>query len=84
MFSFSVYQVLYPGINFSALQVSDQCVKLHKEGWFKSQAEASGVITLVDPRVSSDSTTNLTSCKSDANACKMNFMTQSTLVSVLS
>ncbi len=34
------------------LQVSDQCVKLCKEGWFKSQAEASGVITLVDPRVS--------------------------------
>lgn len=34
-----------------ALQVSDQCVKLYKEGWFRSQPEPSGILTLVDPRV---------------------------------
>ena len=34
------------------MQVSDQCVKLVKAGWFDQQQEPSGVSTLTDPKVS--------------------------------
>ena len=34
------------------MQVSDQCVKLVKAGWFDQQKEPSGVSTLTDPKVS--------------------------------
>lgn len=34
------------------MQVSDQCVKLVKAGWFDQQREPSGVSTLTDPKVS--------------------------------
>ena len=35
------------------LQVSDQCVKLVKAGWFDVQKEPSGVSTLTNPKVRS-------------------------------
>lgn len=38
------------------MQVSDQCVKLVKAGWFDQQQEPSGVSTLTDPKVSSKHT----------------------------
>ena len=34
-----------------SMQVSKQCVKLVKEGWFDLQKEASGVSTLTNPKV---------------------------------
>jgi hypothetical protein len=34
-----------------AFQVSDQCVKLVREGWFQPQAEPSGVSTMRNPKV---------------------------------
>jgi len=33
------------------MQVSDQCVKLVKAGWFDVQKEPSGVSTLTNPKV---------------------------------
>jgi hypothetical protein len=32
-------------------QVSDQCVKLWKDGWFQQQAEPGGTSTLRNPKV---------------------------------
>lgn len=35
-----------------SLQVSDQCARMVKAGWFDQQKEPSGVSTLTDPKVS--------------------------------
>ena len=37
---------------YGCMQVSDQCVRLVKAGWFDQQQEPSGVSTLTDPKVS--------------------------------
>ncbi|DBA78069.1 hypothetical protein WJX79_008629 [Trebouxia sp. C0005] len=37
-------------VHFEAFQVSDQCVKLVKAGWFDVQKEPSGVSTLTNPK----------------------------------
>lgn len=36
-------------VHFEAFQVSKQCVKLYKDGWFQCQAEPEGVTKLRDP-----------------------------------
>ena len=38
------------------MQVSDQCVKLVKAGWFDVQKEPSGVSTLTNPKVRAQDT----------------------------
>lgn len=40
----------HPEVHFEAFQVSDQCVKLWKEGWFQEQSEPSGVTVMRDPK----------------------------------
>lgn len=40
-----------PEVHFEAFQVSDQCVRLWKEGWFQQQDEPSGLSTLRNPKV---------------------------------
>ncbi|GAB4815563.1 hypothetical protein N2152v2_002609 [Parachlorella kessleri] len=44
----------HPEVHFEAFQVSDQCVKLNREGWFQPQAEPSGVSMMSNPKDPSD------------------------------
>lgn len=40
-----------PPLALQVFQVSDQCVKLWREGWFQAQAEPAGTSTLRNPKV---------------------------------
>ncbi len=46
---FCLQQLINDGV--CCMQVSDQCVKLVKAGWFDIQKEPSGVSTLTNPKV---------------------------------
>ncbi|PRW57867.1 NPL4 1 [Chlorella sorokiniana] len=39
-----------PEVHFEVFQVSDQCVRLWKEGWFQQQGEPGGTSTLRNPK----------------------------------
>lgn len=48
-----------PEVHFEAFQVSEQCVKLYEEGWFKDVAkeeEPNSMIQVVNPKDSTDKT----------------------------
>jgi len=51
---FCLQQLINDGV--CCMQVSDQCVKLVKAGWFDVQKEPSGVSTLTNPKVRSQGT----------------------------
>lgn len=45
------YCASHPRDRAQAFQVSRQCVRLWKEGWFQDQEQPSGVTTLRNPKV---------------------------------
>ncbi|KAL4446805.1 hypothetical protein ABPG77_008049 [Micractinium sp. CCAP 211/92] len=45
-----------PEVHFEVFQVSDQCVKLWREGWFQAQEEPAGTSTLRNPKDPKDET----------------------------